>query len=118
MTDTVSGSRVGRFLRLGWLSRRAVPVVWRRLQEARADEKPAALAEEILERHAEAAEEAFATLGSLKGLALKVGQMAAYMDGVLPPELHGVYQKVLARLLAEAPAMSWDAVEPVLTAEL
>src|SRR5689334_17185260 len=81
MTDRVSGSRLRRFLRLGWLGRRAIPLVWKRLQRAADDgTPPPALAEELLAKHADVAEEAFATLGDLKGLALKFGQMAAYMD--------------------------------------
>jgi predicted unusual protein kinase regulating ubiquinone biosynthesis (AarF/ABC1/UbiB family) len=119
MADRVSGSRLRRFVRLGWLGRRAIPIVWRRLQRAADDgTPPPALAEELLAKHADVAEEAFATLGDLKGLALKFGQMAAYMDGVLPEEYRAVYQKVLARLLAQAPSLPWAAIEPVVAGEL
>jgi predicted unusual protein kinase regulating ubiquinone biosynthesis (AarF/ABC1/UbiB family) len=115
--ERVSGSRFGRLGRLGWLGRHALPLVWRRLRESR-DEPPAALAAELLERHADAAEEMFATLGSMKGLALKAGQMISYLDGALPESYRPVYQAVLTRLQAAAPALPWSAVEPVLVAEL
>jgi predicted unusual protein kinase regulating ubiquinone biosynthesis (AarF/ABC1/UbiB family) len=116
----VPGSRLGRLTRLGWLSRKAVPVAWRRLREAAhaRPEERAAIAEEVLDKHADIAEEAFRTLGNLKGIALKVGQMLSYMDGALPEAYRAVYQKVLSRLQQEAPALPWRAVEPVLLAEL
>ncbi len=120
MGDKVSGSRLSRLTRLGWLSRRAIPIAWQRLKEA--TETPAgkrgALAGEALEKHADIAEEAFRTLGSMKGLALKIGQMVSYMDGALPAEYRAVYQKVLARLQTEAPALPWSAVEPLIARDL
>ncbi len=62
--------------------------------------------------------EALATLGSMKGLALKVGQMLSYMDGVVPEHRRAAFHKVLAPLLQAAPAMPWSSIEPVLVAEL
>jgi len=61
-----------------------------------------------------AAEELVAQLGGLKGLVMKVGQLASYMPGAMPPEA----QRVLARLQAASTAMTWDAVADVLEAEL
>jgi len=66
MGDEVKSSRIGRMARLGWLSRRAIPLAWKRLRqtadadsdEARAgrdrmiklaaDEGPAAIAREMV----------------------------------------------------------------------
>jgi predicted unusual protein kinase regulating ubiquinone biosynthesis (AarF/ABC1/UbiB family) len=120
VASRVPGSRLGRLTRLGWLSRNAVPVAWRRLREAAhaRPEERAAIALRALDRHADLAEEAFRTLGDLKGIALKVGQMLSYMDGALPEAYRAVYQKALSRLQQEAPALPWRAVEPVLRAEL
>jgi len=53
-------------------------------------------------------------LGGLKGLVMKVGQIASYMPGAMPPEA----QRVLARLQAASTAMSWERVGEVLAAEL
>src|SRR5438094_498337 len=121
MGDEVAGGRFGRFVRLGWLSRRALPIAWRRLRELgeTADHASrAALAEDVLAKHADIADEAFRTLGSLKGLALKIGQMVSYLDGALPAEYRAVYQDALARLQREAPALPWSAIEPILVEEL
>ncbi|MBI3071023.1 MAG: AarF/ABC1/UbiB kinase family protein [Deltaproteobacteria bacterium] len=120
MGDKVSGSRFRRLTKIGWLSRRALPIAWARLRQAGdADRKGRArIAEEILEKHADIAEEAFRTLGELKGIALKVGQMLAYMDGALPEEYRAVYQAVFSRLLQAAPALPFASVARVVETEL
>jgi predicted unusual protein kinase regulating ubiquinone biosynthesis (AarF/ABC1/UbiB family) len=120
MSDEVSGGRFGRFVRLGWLSRRALPIAWRRLKQVSAAPSGARgpLVGEALARHADIADEAFRTLGSLKGLALKVGQMLSYLDGALPEEYRAVYQQTLARLQQQAPAVSFAAIEPLLVEDL
>jgi predicted unusual protein kinase regulating ubiquinone biosynthesis (AarF/ABC1/UbiB family) len=53
-------------------------------------------------------------LGTLKGLVMKVGQMASYLPGALPEEA----QRVLAQLQAESVAMSYDRIAEVIHAEL
>jgi predicted unusual protein kinase regulating ubiquinone biosynthesis (AarF/ABC1/UbiB family) len=60
------------------------------------------------------ARELVATMGSLKGLAMKAGQIASYMPGALPPAA----QKVLAELQAESVAMSFERIDEVIRAEL
>jgi predicted unusual protein kinase regulating ubiquinone biosynthesis (AarF/ABC1/UbiB family) len=60
------------------------------------------------------AEKLAATLGDLKGAAMKLGQMAAMDTESLPPEIRAV----LARLQHEAPAMPWEDVADVLQDEL
>jgi len=116
----VSSSRLGRLTRLGWLGRRAVPIAWRRLKETVEAPKGqrGEVAEKALKKHADIAEKAFRTLGDMKGVALKVGQMLSYMDGVIPAEFSGVYQEVLGRLQQTAPALRWDSIRPVLEADL
>lgn len=120
MAHKVSGSRIGRLATLGWLSRRALPIAWERLRQASeaAPEERGALAEEALRRHADVAEEAFRTLGTMKGLALKLGQTLSYMDGALPERYRGVYQEVLSRLQQDAPTLPWSAIEPILVEDL
>ena len=45
-------------------------------------------------------------LGTLRGLAAKVGQMASYVDGVVPEEHRDVYEGALGKLRAAAPTSS------------
>lgn len=51
------------------------------------------------------AEQLFATLGELKGGAMKVGQALSAMEAALPEGLAGPYRDALVRLQEAAPAM-------------
>ena len=53
-------------------------------------------------------------IGALKGLVMKVGQMASYLPGALPDEA----QRILAQLQSESVAMTYDRVAEVIRAEL
>lgn len=66
-------------------------------------------------RHAESAEQMVKTLGSLKGVAIKVAQMASIIDvDLLPEEYREIYQRELGSLRQNAPSMSWKRVRTVL----
>lgn len=66
-------------------------------------------------RHADSAEQMVKTLGSLKGVAIKVAQMASIIDvDLLPEEYREIYQRELGTLRQNAPSMSWKKVEKVL----
>jgi predicted unusual protein kinase regulating ubiquinone biosynthesis (AarF/ABC1/UbiB family) len=69
-------------------------------------------------RHLEAAERMVATLGRMKGAAMKIGQLASFIDTeFLPPEYRELYQEHLAKLRTEAPTMPWKQVRKVLDEE-
>ncbi len=69
-------------------------------------------------RHVEAALKMVSVLGEMKGAAMKIGQMASFIDiDFLPPEYREIYQEQLAKLRAQAPAMPWEKVREVLVAE-
>jgi predicted unusual protein kinase regulating ubiquinone biosynthesis (AarF/ABC1/UbiB family) len=69
-------------------------------------------------RHLEAAERMVQTLGRMKGAAMKIGQLASFIDTeFLPPEYRELYQDQLAQLRTEAPAMPWKKVRKVLDEE-
>jgi predicted unusual protein kinase regulating ubiquinone biosynthesis (AarF/ABC1/UbiB family) len=76
-------------------------------------------ATEALERrHLEAAERMVATLGRMKGAAMKIGQLASFIDTeFLPPEYRELYQEQLAQLRTQAPTMPWKQVRKVLDEE-
>jgi predicted unusual protein kinase regulating ubiquinone biosynthesis (AarF/ABC1/UbiB family) len=60
-----------------------------------------------------------AVLGSMKGGAMKLGQLASFLHvDFIPPEYRELYQRELASLRDSAPAMPWPQVERVLRAEL
>jgi predicted unusual protein kinase regulating ubiquinone biosynthesis (AarF/ABC1/UbiB family) len=69
-------------------------------------------------RHLETALKMASVLGEMKGAAMKIGQMASFIDvDLLPPEYRGIYQEQLAKLRTHAPAMGWDKVQEVLAEE-
>jgi predicted unusual protein kinase regulating ubiquinone biosynthesis (AarF/ABC1/UbiB family) len=82
---------------------------------ARSEEDAAA---RLDRRHMEAAERMVDTLGTMKGAAMKIGQLASFIDtDFLPDEYRELYQDKLANLRSEAPAMPWKKVRGVLDEE-
>src|SRR3954452_18535991 len=75
-------------------------------------------ASELEKRHLETAAKMVDTLGQLKGAAMKIGQLASFIDTeFLPPEYRELYQDKLAGLRSEAPPMPWKKVRQVLEEE-
>ncbi len=69
-------------------------------------------------RHLEMAEQAVSVLGNLRGGAMKIGQLASFVDvDFLPPEYRAIYQEKLGQLRDAAPAMSFEKVRRVLETE-
>ena len=118
--ESIPTSRMSRMFRTGWAARKAVPLALKRTVELvsaeKGDRKEAA--EKILAEQEAYAEELFRTLGTMKGLAQKIGQVVSYMEGVLPPELAPIYQRVLARLQDSAPALPPMVSQSVIEEEL
>src|SRR4051812_21449294 len=115
--DSVPEGRVQRTAKLGralgttgakYASTRATNVV--RSKERRV--------EQLDRAHMETAERIVDALGNLKGAAMKIGQLASFIDtDFLPPEYRDLYQDKLASLRSEAPTMEWDKVRSVLEEE-
>src|SRR3989442_8752728 len=64
----------------------------------------------------ESAERLADTLGTMKGAAMKMGQLGSFIDtDYLPDEYREVYQEKLSKLQTSAPAMPWQKVRKVLT---
>ena len=73
----------------------------------------------VEKRQVEAAEQIFEVLGSMKGPALKVGQVASFVDtGVLPPEFEDRIQEKLAELRDSAPRVPFEDMRKVIESEL
>lgn len=67
---------------------------------------------------ASAAAQAAEVLGTLRGLAAKLGQMASYVDGVVPEEQRASYEAALSSLRAAAPSSPPAAVRRAVEEEL
>jgi predicted unusual protein kinase regulating ubiquinone biosynthesis (AarF/ABC1/UbiB family) len=69
-------------------------------------------------RHLAAAEKMVQTLGTMKGAAMKIGQLASFIDTeFLPEEYRELYQEQLSQLRTSAPPMPWKKVVTVLEEE-
>jgi predicted unusual protein kinase regulating ubiquinone biosynthesis (AarF/ABC1/UbiB family) len=69
-------------------------------------------------RSESAAERAAEVLGTLRGLATKVGQMMSYVDGLLPEAQREVFERAMQPLQADAPSTSPEAVSRMIEREL
>jgi predicted unusual protein kinase regulating ubiquinone biosynthesis (AarF/ABC1/UbiB family) len=79
---------------------------------------PDRASEALDQRHLGAAERMVDTLGTMKGAAMKIGQLASFIDtDFLPEEYRELYQDKLSKLRSEAPSMPWAKVAEVLEEE-
>ncbi|HET9075081.1 MAG TPA: AarF/ABC1/UbiB kinase family protein [Solirubrobacteraceae bacterium] len=70
-------------------------------------------------RNLEAAEQIVAALGTMKGAAMKVGQVLSVLDaGIVPPEFQDEFQAKLAALRDSAPKVSFAQMQKVIESEL
>src|SRR5262249_53333017 len=115
-------SRFGRWMRIGALAPRALPVAFEGVRRAmsgpRTQEEEQASRDRIKASAKKTAEAMLKTLGEMKGLPLKLGQMASYIDGIAPPGYEERIQKALARLQAQAPPVSAEAAARVVREDL
>jgi predicted unusual protein kinase regulating ubiquinone biosynthesis (AarF/ABC1/UbiB family) len=61
--------------------------------------------------HEQTAQRLLETLGEMKGLPMKLGQMLSYMDGVIPIEHQHIYRNVLSRLQVKSQPMPWEIMQ-------
>jgi predicted unusual protein kinase regulating ubiquinone biosynthesis (AarF/ABC1/UbiB family) len=115
-------SRLGRLARLGALAPRALPIAAEAVRRAvgtrRSEEEELEARRRVLQSAKKTAEAMLKTLGEMKGLPLKFGQMASYIDGLAPPGYEDKFQRVLARLQQKAPPLSPEAAVKVVREDL
>jgi predicted unusual protein kinase regulating ubiquinone biosynthesis (AarF/ABC1/UbiB family) len=122
--STPPTSRLGRLARMAGLAPRALPLgveAMRRAVGGKRSEDPDDVAKQrarLRESAKKTAEAMLKTLGDMKGLPLKLGQMASYIDGLAPPGYEEKFQEVLKKLQAKAPPLSPEAAVKVVTEEL
>jgi predicted unusual protein kinase regulating ubiquinone biosynthesis (AarF/ABC1/UbiB family) len=120
--DAPPTSRLGRLARLGALAPRALPIaaeaVRRAIGAPRDDDDERIARERVLASAKKTADAMLKTLGEMKGLPLKLGQMASYVEGLAPPGYEDKFQSVLKRLQQKAPPLSREAAVRVIGEEL
>jgi predicted unusual protein kinase regulating ubiquinone biosynthesis (AarF/ABC1/UbiB family) len=116
--DSIPTGRLRRTARLGGLagSQAARSYAGRAADLARSDDKRRAAAEK---RQLQAAERVLDVLGQMKGAAMKLGQVASFVDtGALPKEAHERLEAKLAKLRDSAPRVSFEQMRKVMEADL
>ena len=120
--DRPPTSRLGRLARLAGLAPRAIPFAVegakRALGGARTEDEERESRARIGAEVKKTAEAMLKTLGEMKGLPLKLGQMASYIDGLAPPGYEERFQHALKKLLDKAPPLSGEAAAAQVLAEL
>lgn len=116
--DRMPTSRVGRTARIGRLAAgQAVRQAATRAANVGRSEESAQAALE--KRHVEAAEQIVTALGSMKGAAMKLGQVMSFLDvGLVPEEHREEFQAKLAKLRDAAPKVAFREMRKVIEEEL
>lgn len=116
--DRMPTSRVGRTARIGRLAAgQAIRQAGTRAANVARSRQGAQAALE--RRHVEAAEQIVTALGSMKGAAMKLGQVMSFLDvGLVPEEYREEFQARLAALRDMAPTVSFKDMRKVIEAEL
>jgi predicted unusual protein kinase regulating ubiquinone biosynthesis (AarF/ABC1/UbiB family) len=116
--DKIPTSRVGRTAKIGGLAAgQAIRQAGTRAANVARDEQGASAALE--RRHIEAAEQIVEALGTMKGAAMKVGQVLSFLDaGLVPEEYREEFQRKLGALRDAAPTVAFSQMRKVIESEL
>src|SRR3989440_5402400 len=116
--DKIPTSRVGRTARIGGLA------AGQAIRQAGTHTANLARSKEgrqvaLERRHIEAAEQIVAALGTMKGAAMKVGQVMSFLDvGLVPEEYREEFQRKLGALRDAAPTVTFKEMRKVVEEEL
>jgi predicted unusual protein kinase regulating ubiquinone biosynthesis (AarF/ABC1/UbiB family) len=116
--DKIPTSRVGRTARIGGLAAgQAIRQAGTHAANVTRSKEGRQAALE--RRHIEAAEQIVAALGTMKGAAMKVGQVMSFLDvGLVPEEYREEFQHKLAALRDAAPTVTFKDMRKVIEQEL
>jgi predicted unusual protein kinase regulating ubiquinone biosynthesis (AarF/ABC1/UbiB family) len=116
--DRIPTSRISRTARVSTLAagQAARHLGTRAANIARSDEGREAA---LTRRHVEAAEQIVAALGTMKGAAMKLGQVMSFLDvGLVPEEHREEFQRKLGELRDAAPKVRFSDMRKVVESEL
>jgi predicted unusual protein kinase regulating ubiquinone biosynthesis (AarF/ABC1/UbiB family) len=115
-------TRFGRLARLSRLAPRALPMAAEAVRRAvggkRSEDEQVEARQRLITNAKRTADVMLKTLGEMKGLPLKLGQMASYIDGLAPPGYEDRLQRVLVRLQQQAPPLSPESAIRVVREDL
>jgi len=116
--DKIPTSRVGRSAKIGGLAAgQALRQAGTRAANVTRSKQAGDAALE--RRHIEAAEQIVTALGTMKGAAMKIGQVMSFLDvGMVPEEYREEFQRKLAALRDAAPTVTFNQMRKVIEDEL
>jgi len=116
--DRIPTSRLRRTAKIGGLAAgQAARQTGTRMANVARDDEASRKAME--RRQVETAEQIVAALGTMKGAAMKLGQVMSFLDvGLVPEEYREEFQKKLAALRDAAPKVRFDDMRKVIESEL
>src|SRR3954454_10785476 len=116
--DRIPTSRIARSAKIGRLAagQGTRQLATKATNVARSDEGKKVALEK---RHIEAAEQIVAALGTMKGAAMKLGQVMSFLDvGLVPEEYREDFQRKLGQLRDAAPKVRFTDMRKVIESEL
>jgi predicted unusual protein kinase regulating ubiquinone biosynthesis (AarF/ABC1/UbiB family) len=116
--DKIPTSRIARSAKIGRLAagQGTRQVATKVANVGRSEERKKAALEK---RHIEAAEQIVTALGTMKGAAMKLGQVLSFLDvGLVPEEYREEFQKKLGKLRDAAPNVRFSDMKKVIESEL
>jgi predicted unusual protein kinase regulating ubiquinone biosynthesis (AarF/ABC1/UbiB family) len=116
--DRIPTSRIARSTKVGRLAatQTAKQLGTRATNVARSEEGKAAALER---RHIESAEQIVAALGTMKGAAMKLGQVMSFLDvGLVPEEYREEFQRKLGELRDSAPKVRFSDMKKVIEKDM
>src|SRR3954471_15624347 len=116
--DKIPTGRVRRTARVGRVAANAAikQTGTKMANVARSDE---ASAKALEKRHIETAEQIVTVLGTMKGAAMKLGQVMSFLDvGLVPEEYREEFQRKLGELRDAAPKVRFEDMRKVIEADL
>lgn len=119
--ESTPSSRWGRLARLTALAPKAFPVAFEGAKRAigvkRTEEQERIARQRAYEDAKRAGTALLKTLGEMKGLPMKLGQMFSYIDGLAPPGYEDKVKRLLQQLRDKAPPLSAEAAERMVESE-
>lgn len=110
--------RSGRFARVAMLGGMAARLAGDAASAAGRFAATAAKDEAARALHRRAAKTLTRSLGEMKGLPMKLGQMLSYIDDFVPPQHRHIYRETLRELQTRTRPMLWESIEELVTEEL
>ena len=116
--EKLRGLKKGRAGRLAGIAGMAGSVAGNAMRAAGALATTGSVHKASEELHRRTAAKLAESLGDMKGLPMKVGQLLSYVDEFVPAKHRSLYRETLSSLQAQTRPLDWEAIEGTLVASM